>query len=348
MYCPECGKESASEYVCTNCGLVFEDKPITNQPPISPESEVIRGGKFRSKYLKDLLSPTKINLKHVNDDMKRILKKNTPFWDLKRTLIIHNEIKRLCCLLNLNKNVEISCVYYLNKIKSKSKELGFSLFKKGGSSLEKIAHAIVFLVARVEDLPLTLYDFERIGLDKKEVYKQYSRLKRDLKIRFKPTDASVYINKILKQLDLQIRDESLLSLCATSFIMKVGVLEELTTHPLGFRNQIVKTAAVIYMLGGSVYRITQKEICNIVGCNTHALRNRIEEIKDLLYKVGKIRFEDKHWRKFNKEYKPFIDNMSKILERPKYFISGLVDLKYQMEITKAFKGIIELEFKDAS
>jgi len=328
--------------------LVFEDRPLTKQPPISSKKEVIKSGEYRSKYLKNLLPPTKINLKYCDDNMKRILKKNTPFWDLKRTLIIHNEIKRVCCLLNLNKNVEISCVYYLNKIKSRGKELGVSLFRKGGSSLEKISHAIIFLVARIENLPLTLHDFEEIGLDKKEIYKQYSRLKRGLQIKIKPTDATVFTNKILKQLNLPIRDETLLTLCTNSFLGKLSILEELTSHPLGFRNQIIKTATVIYILGGKTYKITQKDVCSVIGYNTQALRNIIQEIRELLYRVGKIRFEFKHWRKFNKDYKPFIDNMAKIFNRPKYFISGLINVGYKMKITKAFKGIIELEFYDVS
>ena len=257
---------------------------------------------------------------------------------------MRQEIKRICGLLGLNKNVEISCVYCLNKIETESKKRGTSLFKEGGTTLEKVAQSIVFLVVRYEELPVTLYDFENIGCDKKEIYKHFSRLKSALKLKFKPTSSIIFVNKIIRELGLKPREESLLAICATSFLIKLEMLEKVIENPLSFRNQIVKAAAVMYILMNDVYKVTQKKLWTVVGCNSHALRNRIREIKDLLFRVGKIHYENKNWRKFNKEYRGFIVNASKRIDRPRSFTNGLIDMKYKMVITKSRKGVVELEF----
>ena len=135
------------------------------------------------------------------------------------------------------------------------------------------------------------------------------------------------MNKIIRELGLKPREESLLAICATSFLIKLEMLEKVIENPLSFRNQIVKAAAVMYILMNDVYKVTQKKLLTVVGCNSHALSNRIREIKDLLFRVGKIRYENKNWRKFNKEYRGFIVNASKRIDRPRSLIGNSGSLR---------------------
>ena len=286
MICPECKEESTKDVVCTNCGLVFEDRPIDYSPSRlrkKEESEQSTHNIFRSVFLTNIEDSTKVNLSECYDpNLKRALKKIYSPWKTRRETIIRNEIKRISTDLGLGKDFIVSCVFLFNKISKFDECCDKKLFKGGKEfSLEIAAQAIVYLEMRLRKLPFTLYDFDKIDCDRKVVSKFYRRILSEMNIKIMRQKSHSFIYRIANELGLNEKDKNDLILEATKMSVTIEFMERHYDRKARFKNPVILAGAVVYILAKK-YKITQKQICEIIGCNHQTLRTRLAEIADLI------------------------------------------------------------------
>ena len=275
-FCEECKQESRLDHTCTNCGLVFEDKPLDYDLPIeenNDENRKINASINARKTIK--ISETK------NQDLKRALRKYYYPWELKRDYKMKRELKKLRDALNLSLDFYVSCYYTYLKIVKSNKEREKNIFRGAGISIETVAQGICYLEMRKQQLPFTLKDFERMGCNKKEVKNNYVKLVEELNVKIPLQNPINFVNRIVVQLNLEARKEFLLILSATSLLQKILELERINNSTGKFRNAVDRAGACIYLLTEG---ITQKKISEIVGCNIQTLRKRIVEMEETVNK----------------------------------------------------------------
>lgn len=276
MECPECKKYSSKEDVCTNCGLVFEDRPIDykdwNRKKDNNESATDRI--YRSALLSSLENSTKVNPRECrNKDLKRALKKIYKSWKVKRENIIKKEIKRIGDLLGMSKNFLISCMYLYNKIVKFDDSTNTNVFRGGGSiSLEIIAQAIVYLEIKLKKLPFTLYDLDKIGCERKPVSKFYRKLIELMGFEVSLPNYKIFLPKIINNLDLNEEQKVRLLIDCSEMTEKIN-------DKCKFKNPVTVAGACVYIIGKR-HHITQKNVCDIIGCDHNTLRRRINEISN--------------------------------------------------------------------
>jgi len=348
-WCPECKERSAKFEVCTNCGLVFEDKPIDYRPSRrdldNPETKT--HNMETSQFLKNLKTQTRINLREVkNSDLKRAMKKFYYNWREKRGYEIKKEMKRICSLLGLTKDFYASCIYSYFKICKFNEKADVNIFRGGGKvSLEVIAQGIIYLEIKKQQLPFTLYDFEKIECETKKVSDYYTRLIKEMNIKIKQIHPRIFIERIIGTLEITIREKSFLTLCSKTFLENIMEIEEESNSITRFRNPIITAAVCVYLLSNKIFKITQKKICEIAGCDIRTLRKRINEIKETiqsniqLFGYGEEDFEKAlEWDMFS----PFVNNMKENCEFDELLIKGLIHPEYRMELLKTkekFKAV---------
>jgi len=123
LHCDECGVEiDLNLGVCTGCGLVFEDRPVSYDLGFD--------GDERKEPIKPLTvlswDDPDISIKTYHDNKTTDKRLKHAFRTEKRTqtnllfgrgyLNAHNEIRRLCNILNLNKNIQNNAIWLLRKL----------------------------------------------------------------------------------------------------------------------------------------------------------------------------------------------------------------------------------------
>ena len=116
-FCEECEKRSSKIDVCTNCGLVFEDKPIDYRKPYVEDDMSDRLSHLNS--MKDFFNEKIFysSKGYKNKDLKRALYKyqgnyaDWGSWKKKRLKIVKNETKRVISLLRLSTDFYVSVIY---------------------------------------------------------------------------------------------------------------------------------------------------------------------------------------------------------------------------------------------
>jgi len=348
-WCPECGEKSYRIDVCTNCGLVFEDKPIDYTPPQQLEdNSAIEKERNRSTFLKGINKRTKINIKQCkNPNLKRALKKYYYDWKDKRESVIKKELKRIIELLGLSKDFYASAFYNFIKICKLNEISSTNIFRGGGKvSLEIVAQGIAYLEIKKQKLPYTLFDFEKIECDVKKIKQFYSRLITILNLKVEQQQPETFVTKIVSGICLSPREEFLVCCASKNFIKNILKIEEAIGSSTLFRNPIVKAAACIYILTSENFGVTQKDLCEIVGCDVRTLRKRIYETKEILKTIfSYFGFKDNIFEEALKEceYSSIIENACKIYDIDGLLLKGLINPKYEMKLKKT-KNNLKAEF----
>lgn len=198
MKCEECGKKvDINNGVCTNCGLVFEDHPIdydiTGYTNGDERKEPQRPLTVLSWDDPDIGIKTYHSNKTNNGDLKHAFRteKNTQPNLLfgRGYLNAHNEIRRLCSILKLNKNIQNDAIWILRKLTKEG-------FIQGSYKKYATYAAIVMIAARVYNrFPL---EFSRIANHSDENIKKIRNIYKDLKKELKITSNPFYLEEIVQ------------------------------------------------------------------------------------------------------------------------------------------------------
>jgi len=149
--CPECKERSNRLDVCTNCGLVFEDNPISNLP-ISHKNRFTGDKEYTRKFM-PVLGP---DIRYSHRGRKKYYKKDTEEY---RYVKAYSEINRLASILRLShKIINEALNIYKNIIK---KDPVFFSKRKGGKSHTLIASYLAFLKIAC-DIHLYPIDIQRL------------------------------------------------------------------------------------------------------------------------------------------------------------------------------------------
>ena len=186
MICEECKKLINLENgVCTNCGLVFEDHPISYDLGFSKnEEESEKSPSFISWDSPDISYATLHSKKTHNPELKRAFKienQNGSYLYGRSYINAYVEIKRICIDMGLSETIRQNATYWLRL-----------LLKKGyiQKSYKKYAcyAALIILVARsIFRLPVKFTEMiEHSDENIKDIKKAYGELRRELKIASNP------------------------------------------------------------------------------------------------------------------------------------------------------------------
>jgi len=220
MKCPEC-KQNYEGYVCTNCGLVIEDKPIDFSASIRFKDTHSNKKVVENAFYKSNAPDIEFMTYHTNKTSNPELKKAFKNKDIGRSkgfkqdyVKVFYEIKRICAYLLLPTIiVDETLELYKSVIRKDKKFFSRKNYKFNGIS------ACIKISARIHSYPLSIIDLvERTKtyhkIEKKgnyeynfhEVKTMINRIILEtlqlLKIRLPKKDIPNYINVYASELDI--------------------------------------------------------------------------------------------------------------------------------------------------
>ncbi len=291
--CPECGSLRHSrdyrraEVVCSNCGLVIEDKMIDPGPEwtaFDTEQRMAREHTgppttytIHDKGLSAMIdsrdydaggSPLKPQTKAHMDRLRKWDKRARVTGSVERNLSYAlSELDRVACQLQLPRNVrEAASLLYRKTVES-----GLTR----GRSIESSTASAIYISCRQFGIPRTLEEMTEVTkYSKKEIGKSYRVIARDLGIHLPPVNAMDYVPRFT----------SLLGLPGTVGTKAVEILRLVINEgmgsgkgPAGIAAAAVYTACVLEDV-----RRTQKDISRITGVTEVTVRNRYKDIAEYL------------------------------------------------------------------
>jgi transcription initiation factor TFIIIB Brf1 subunit/transcription initiation factor TFIIB len=188
MICNECKKESKKEYVCTNCGLVLEDRPIIAIPKRNYNHKVIDNGitPFSPNIrFQNIHSFSSCN-KDLNGAFRRTAKKEKKDRDWKY-LSVYENLKTKCSALQLPDVIFKETLNLYLEIVGKTP----NFFRM--HSLEASLLAFIKIACKIHDF--TILDNEIQGNTKK-INRAFFDTQKVLKFRLKQKEKPKYIDYI--------------------------------------------------------------------------------------------------------------------------------------------------------
>ena len=288
IQCPECDStDNITDYIraevfCNKCGLVLDESIIENYPKNNYNSDIIENsngiGAPVTLTLHDKgLSTTigKYNKDHYGNSLKN--KEKNKFYRLRKldskSKLSTNKDKylfnallnldRMCCSLDLPKNVRENAAYIYRKTIKKN-----SL--KGRSSIGILAAAL-YASCKICNIPRTLHEISNVSnVPEKNIGRYYKFLNKLMKFKIQPPTPYNYLNRFCNDLDLGCEVVS-----KSKEILKEADSKNITKG----RNPIICTAASIYKASLICEsRRSQKEIAKIAGITELGLRNVYKKI----------------------------------------------------------------------
>ena len=220
IICPECKKTSLKTHVCTECGLVLEDKIIkTNLFP--------RGNRNKKRHDGEMITRSFYGPLSVDIGYTHIYAKKSPNEELNRALRRQKEERKKTeknYYFRDYKNIERICDYLQlpNTVKQEALNIRFQLGKEGKyfnrQSYYKIT-AIIKIAIKIHDYPINERELleltkgsliQKKGVKtkikgnpvKKIVDKFYVEIIRKLNIHIKPPNKPNFIPMACSKLDL--------------------------------------------------------------------------------------------------------------------------------------------------
>jgi transcription initiation factor TFIIB len=291
--CPECGSthlandDERAEIVCTECGLVIDEKIIDGGPEWrafdyeqrmkrsrvgAPMTYTIHDKglstvidwRNKDSYGKDIGPKKRAEIYRLRKWQQRIRVSNATEKNLAFAL---TELDRVASRLNLPKNVrETAAVLYRKAVEK-------GLIR--GRSIEGVAAAALYAACRQCKVPRTLDEIaDSAKLNRKEIGRTYRFVSRELSITLRPTTPLNYVPRFSSELDLSGEVQS-----KAIEILKKAMDNELTSGrgPTGVAAAAIYIASVL--LGE---RRTQREVADIAGVTEVTIRNRYKELAEKL------------------------------------------------------------------
>ena len=287
--CPECGGREVvepggdGELVCKGCGLILEAEAVDDREEwrafTQRETErKARAGEPVTYTRHDMGVSTEIGI-GTGELSKVAGRKRAQYarlqeWHSRRTGsknrnlgFAYSELRRLSSQLSLPDAVQEEAARLYEKAVDKE------LVK--GRSMEGVLTAVVYAVARDHGTPRTLDELaEAVGIESREIGRTYRYVARELGLDIMPVDPEDYLPRFASALDLsgavQARARRLIedARAANLFLGKGRT---------GVAAAALYTAAV---LEGE--RRTQQAVADVAGVTVVTIRNRYQEIVDVL------------------------------------------------------------------
>lgn len=293
IQCPECGcyrqarDYKRAEIICSNCGLVIEDKIVDPGPEwraFDTEQTMSRertgapmtytihdkglstmiDNSDRDIYGRSIRPKTKAQMYRLRKWNKRARVSNSVERNLSYAL---SELDRIAAQLELPKNVREAASMVYRKTVEKD------LIR--GRSIESSTASAIYIACRQFGIPRTLDELSDVTKhSKKEIGKSYRVIARGLGIHLPPINAIDYVPRFASELNLP----------GTVQTKAIDILREVINEGLGSgKGPTGIAAAAIYIscVLAEVKR-TQKEISEITGVTEVTVRNRYKEIAEHL------------------------------------------------------------------
>lgn len=289
--CPECtGKvkhdPKRGEHACMDCGLVIDDQEIDHGPEWRAFDSREKNNKSRvgspvNKMMHDDGLSTQISWQNKDaygnsigakqrKKMQRLRKwdrraktQNARERNLRHAL---GEIDRMASALGLPRDVrEIASMIYRQCL---NKDM------LPGRSIEGMATASLYAASRMEDIPRSLKEMERVSrVDEKEIGRAYRYIDQELGLGIGPSDPLKYIPRFVGEFDSLTQETERL---ARHLVEKV---KEAELHsgktPPGI------AAAAIYMAAKLCNETpTQRELAEVTGVTEVTIRERYQDIME--------------------------------------------------------------------
>lgn len=333
-WCDECKKRSYKIDVCTNCGLVFEDRPLDYRETKKQKKQTFDDGNTNFDYIRKKLFK---NVKQCNSlDLRRAFKKSYYSWDNKREDRIKNEVKRVCSLLNLNVNYHIRVMYFYKKLVKFNESQEKNMFRKR-IPLEALAQALVFIQVKRDLTPRNLYDFKSIGCDIEGMKTYYTGIVEKMNLKFRRIPPAYFVERIVAGLELESRDEFILTFAAINFLERYEMIETIYSFLTLFRSPVVKAAGSVYILSRELYGVKQRGLANIIGCDVRTISKRVSEIGNTLNMLKMFSYEKEAFKLHEidvDEYNKLAESGAEYLEKDFHLVNGLINPNLNLKIEK--------------
>jgi len=291
--CPECtsahlvADEVRGELVCDGCGLVLRDHAIDPSPDWSSYTAEDALRRAHTGAPRDLLSgatglTTVIPAPRLDANgnripmavrgalyrMQKIQRHSSHAFRGERSLPdAIRVLDRFAALLAVPRTVRDEAGFICRKALQRQ--------LSRGRSIEAIVAAAVYAACRIDGVPRTLDEMERVtGLPKTAVGAAYRMLHRELRLAVRACEPADYVRRFCSELALDHRVE----MEALRLLREVEPLEGPTSvSPGGTAGAAIYLACVLC----GEYR-SQRAIATVAGVSEVTLRNRFVRMKDLL------------------------------------------------------------------
>jgi len=290
--CPECGgsivkNEQRGERSCTDCGLVIDEDKIdpgpewrafnqqekNNKQRVGAPETNMRHDKglttnidWRNKdaYGNQLSSRKRNQMKRLRTWNERYRTQDSKERNLKQAL---GEIDRMASALGLPQNVrETTSMIYRQCLNNNMLP---------GRSIEGMATASLYAGARLEEVPRSLDELERVSrVDRNRIASAHRYINKELELKIGPIDPCKYIPRFASELDIR-QDAQNKALELMKYIKENNL--QTGKSPPGIAAAAIYTAAVFCNED-----ITQGEIAEVTGITEVTIR----EGKDLIIENG--------------------------------------------------------------
>ncbi len=288
LVCPECSgqlvvDEEHGETVCSDCGLVVEEKNVDPGPEWrafnprekdeksrvgAPTTTMMHdkglstniGWQDKDAYGKSLSPRQREKMQRLRTWNERFRTRNSKERNLKQAL---GEIDRMASALGLPENVrETASVIY-------RRALDEDLLP--GRSIEGVATSALYAAARQAGTPRSLDEIASVSrVDKMELTRTYRYIVRQLGLEVKPADPVSYLPRFTSELGLSDESER-----RARELLETAKEQGLHSgkSPVGLAAASVYAAALL-----TNEKVTQSEVSEVTDVSEVTIRNRYKEL----------------------------------------------------------------------
>lgn len=274
--------EKDGERICEECSIVIEDEMVDrgkewrafNSKEESNKSRVGQpitvtmhdkglttdiGWQNRDAYGRSLSPDKRRQMHRLRKWQERSRTKDSGERNLQFAL---SEIDRMASGLGLPKQVrEFASVIY-------RRCLDQDLIR--GRSIEGVATASLYAACRMENIPRSLEELERVSrVERKEIGRTYRYISKELGLEMEPVDPKKYIPRFCSELELSeaVRNKAKVIIDISK---EAGLLSG--KSPTGFAAAAIYAASLLCN-----EKRTQKEVANVASVTEVTIRNRYQE-----------------------------------------------------------------------
>jgi len=286
--CPECGGRLVSdaehaETVCTDCGLVVEEREIDRGPEWrafdaaekdkksrvgAPTTKMMHdqglstniGWQDKDAYGRALSSRQRRKMQRLRTWNERFRTRDSKERNLKQAL---GEIDRMASALGLPENVrETASVIYRRALEE-------DLLP--GRSIEGVATSALYAAARQAGTPRSLDEISAVSrVEKDEIARTYRYVVRELGLEVKPADPASYVPRFASDLELSEETER-----RARALLEAARQEGVHSgkSPVGLAAAAVYAAALL-----TNEKVTQNQVSEVANVSEVTIRNRYKEL----------------------------------------------------------------------
>lgn len=283
--CPHCGGdviESKGERVCKECDTVLDDAVVDRGKEwrsfnSQEESNKSRVGNPITMTMHDKGLTTNIGWRNkdaygraLSADKRRQMRRLRKWQERSRTKdsgernlqFALSEIDRMASGLGLPRQVrEVASMVY-------REALNQDLIR--GRSIEGVSTAALYVACRMEEIPRSLEELERVSrVKRKEIGRTYRYISKELGLELEPVDPKRYIPRFCSELDLSEAVENKANVII-DVSKEAGLLSG--KSPTGFAAAAIYAASLLCN-----EKRTQKEVAEVANVTEVTIRNRYQE-----------------------------------------------------------------------